>query len=350
MSGNPRHKLPIHSNRAAIADEFDALFGNEFAGRGSTPQDIPIDLIDPSPLQARQVFDNLEELAQSMREHGFTSRIRVRPHPTLPQRYQLVYGERRLRAARIAGITMIPADVAEHTEAELREIGLTENIIREDLNPVDEAQAFEQALAARDDNGQPLYTVRRLAERIGKSAGYVDRRLALLRTPADVQQLVRERPDTVQIARELAKLDQPEERAPLIEGLLNRTLSSRDVESVVDEAQRLRADQAPAPDIADEEQTPVATRPARPPRSPGQMHATDPVKGTSAGRASTRARLQIEQRVNALIPSVREALPSLQRSDRDALIDLIVAQVIPALGDLVTELQQDGARNGNAEG
>ena len=354
MTGKPRHRLSIQRDRTAIADQFDALFGEAFAARASTPQDIPIDRIDPSPLQARQNFTNLDELVQSMREHGFTSRIRVRPHPTEPGRYQLVYGERRLRAARIAGITLIPADVAEHTEAELREIGLAENIIREDLDPIDEAHALEQALAARDDNGEPIYTVRRLGERIGKSAGYVDRRLALLRVPDDVQGLVRERRDTVRVARDLAKLDHPEQRAPLIEGLINGSLTSRDVEAVVKDAlqqghrqipQRPVAvepeDTADADDAQDGSDVSSLTRLPQPAPPSVFSHGRDPVKSTAAGRASIRARQQIAQRLNALVPATREALPSLQRTDRDALIELIVAQVIPALGQLVIELQTD---------
>lgn len=218
---------------ARSRDDFATVFADDFADRPAMPQDIPIDQIEPSPLQARQEFKNLEELAQSMREHGFTSRIRVRPHPTVPERYQLVYGERRLRAARMAGINTIPCDVAPHSDAELREIGLTENIVREDLSPLEEARAFEQALAARDDAGQAIYSIRSLAERIGKDKGYIQNRIKLLETPNDVQQMVEARPDTLRAAREIAKLPTPEAREPLITGLLSGDVNAHVVTRIV---------------------------------------------------------------------------------------------------------------------
>ncbi len=214
-------------------DDFAAVFAGDFADRPAMPQDIPIDHIEPSPLQARQEFKNLEELAQAMREHGFTSRLRVRPHPTEPELYQLVYGERRLRAARMAGITTIPCDVAPHSDAELREIGLTENIVREDLSPLEEARAFEQALSARDAAGQPIYSIRSLAERIGKDKGYIQNRIKLLETPDDVQQMVEVRPDTLRAAREIAKLPTPASREPLITRLITGEMNAHTVTDIV---------------------------------------------------------------------------------------------------------------------
>jgi ParB/RepB/Spo0J family partition protein len=213
------------------------VFADDFADRPAMPQDIPIDQIEPSPFQAREEFNNLEELAQSMREHGFTSRLRVRPHPTEPERYQLVYGERRLRAARIAGIAIIPCDVAQHADAELREIGLTENIVREDLSPLEEARAFKQALDARDAAGQPIYSIRTLAERIGKDKGYIQNRIKLLETPDDVQGMVEARPDTVRAAREIAKLPTPAARKPLITSLLSGDVNAQQVTRIVRDVQ-----------------------------------------------------------------------------------------------------------------
>ncbi len=236
MAGNDKgtkFTLQRRTPSARSRDDFATVFANDFSDRPAMPQDIPIDQIEPSPMQARQEFRNLEELVQSMREHGFTSRIRVRPHPTVPERYQLVYGERRLRAARMAGIPMVPCDVAPHTDAELREIGLTENIVREDLNPLEEARAFEQALGARDDADQPIYSIRSLAERIGKDKGYIQNRIKLLETPDDVQQMVEARPDTLRAAREIAKLPTPEAREPLITGLLSGNVNAHTVTSIV---------------------------------------------------------------------------------------------------------------------
>ena len=112
-------------------------------------------------------------------------------------RHPVVYGERRLRAAALAGIETVPCDIAEHTDDDLIEIGLAENIQRRDLNPIEEANAFQHFI---DQRG---YSIRRLAERIGKDKSYLEGRLALLRAPDDVQTLVAQRPDTLDAARQL---------------------------------------------------------------------------------------------------------------------------------------------------
>lgn len=213
-------------------DDFATVFAGDFADRPAMPQDIPTELIDPSPYQARQEFPDLEELADSIRTHGFTSRIRVRPHPTEVERYQLVYGERRLRAAKLAGLSIIPCDVAQHSDADLREIGLAENIIRRDLTPLEEAQALRQALDARDDD-RPIYSIRTLATRLGKDKGYIQNRLKLLEAPADVQEMVSARPDTMRVAREISKIPTVEARAPLIEGVLHGSVNAQQVAKIV---------------------------------------------------------------------------------------------------------------------
>src|ERR671917_2574115 len=121
--------------------------------------DLPIARIRPNPFQARRTFDDLAELAATIRAQGFTTRVRVRPDPSEPNAFQLVFGERRLRAAELAGLAMVPCDVAEHTDDEMIEIGLAENIQRRDLDPLEEARAFRTLI---DQRG---YTERRLAER-----------------------------------------------------------------------------------------------------------------------------------------------------------------------------------------
>lgn len=189
------------------------------------PQEIAVDLIEPNPFQPRKNFDEgeLNGLAEAIRQQGFTSRLRVRQHPTRPRTFQLVYGERRLRAATRAGLDAVPCDVADHTDDELIEIGLAENIQRRDLDPLEEAHAFQTFITERG------YSVRRLAERIGKDKSYVEDRLALLRTPEDVQQMVAQRPDSLRAAREIAKVASPAERAPLIAGVVGGELSTATV-------------------------------------------------------------------------------------------------------------------------
>ncbi len=204
------------------------------------PQDIGIERILPNPYQARVTFEGVEELAESIRVQGFVSRLRVRVCPDRPGFFQLVYGERRLRAARLAGLQELPCEVAEHSDEEMIEIGLAENIQRRDLNPMEEARALQTFIEHRG------YSIRRLAERIGKDKSYVDDRLALLRAPADIQEMVAQRPDTVRTARELARVEDGAKRKKLVERVLARQLSTQAVRDEVRAAQDAPATDAPA--------------------------------------------------------------------------------------------------------
>jgi ParB family chromosome partitioning protein len=248
--------------------------------RRTSVQDLPIARIRPNPFQARQSFADLDDLAQSIRVQGFTSRLRVRPDPTESGYFQLVYGERRLRAAGLAGLTVVPCEIAEHTDAELLEIGLAENIQRRDLDPLEEAQAFGRFI---DQLG---YSTRSLAERIGKNKSYVEDRLALLRAPSDVQALVAARADTVQVARQIARLPDPVERAPLIAGVLEGSLTKEAVRQAV----QTRKDPAPA------------HPPAPPAPIPAQLALVEQVLATWGALAEQdpRARAEVRQALDTL--------------------------------------------------
>jgi ParB family chromosome partitioning protein len=230
------------------------------APRQVVVQDVPIERIGPNPFQPRRTFDQIDELAQSIRALGFATRLRIRPDPAQAGYFQLVFGERRLRAAREAGLSEVPCEIAEHSDDDLIEIGLAENIQRRDLDPLEEAQAFQTLI---DQRG---YTIRKLAERLGKDKGYVEGRLVLLRVPADVQQMVDQRPDTIRAAREIAKLQTEEERQPLIAGVVDGTLSKEDIRAIVREATRA-AEPAEPPGAAaptDRSEQPATSAPARP--------------------------------------------------------------------------------------
>ena len=218
------------SPQVATVDEFEEVFARQAATRQHHLIDIPIDLIDPSPFQIRQDFEDLHELAAAMRTHGFTSHLWVRAHPTEAGRYQLIYGERRLRAARSAGISLVPCEVTQYDDREMLEIGLTENLQRRDLRPLEEAEGFQRFINTFG------YSIRTLADRIGKDKGYIENRLRLLRLPEDVQEMVAARPDTVSAAREVARLPTPEARAPLIAGLVDEGLALKTAHELVDAA------------------------------------------------------------------------------------------------------------------
>jgi ParB family chromosome partitioning protein len=231
MAKRKRFALDVEEHPDASGGEIDRLFETQLAtAQKPVVRDLATDRIHPNPFQARRSFDNIEELAQSMRMLGFITRLRVRPHPEQPGHFQLVFGERRWRAAIAAGLESIPCEIAPYPDEALLEMGLAENVQRQDLNPIEEAQAFKCFIEERG------YTQQRLADRIGKDIAYVNRRLKLLDTPPDVQDLVIQRPDTIVVAREIARLTKPEQRHPLIEQVARGELSTREVQAIVQEA------------------------------------------------------------------------------------------------------------------
>ena len=227
MARPKKNFVPDEPISASATAEIGALFANELITSPTVPQDVEVARIRPNPFQARHTFTGVEELAAAVRAHGFTTRLRVRRDPNERGIFQLVFGERRLRAAQLVGLETVPCDVAEHSDDDLVEIGLAENIQRRDLDPLEEAEAFQRFI---DQRG---YSIRRLAERLGKDKGYVENRLALLRVPKDVQQLVSLRPDTIRVARILAQVPSAELRQPLIDGIIAGDLTQQDITAQV---------------------------------------------------------------------------------------------------------------------
>lgn len=173
----------------------------------------------PNRRQPRTIFnqDTMEELATSIREYGVIQPVIVRPIPLTKweghaRRYELIAGERRWRASILAGQPTIPAlirtDAGDHETPIV--LALIENLQRADLHPLEEALAFG---VMRDELG---YSYRKIAERVGRSKGYVENRLKLLTLDDDLQQLVYERPDTLMHVVELAKVSDPAARAALL--------------------------------------------------------------------------------------------------------------------------------------
>jgi len=151
-----------------------------------SPHTIPIDSIDANPTQPRRVFqpDRLAELAQSIRENGIIQPLVVRK---AGDRYQLVAGERRWRAAKLAGLEQVPAVVQEIPDDRLLEVTLVENIQREDLNPIETANAFSRL------NSELSLSAEEIGRRTGKDRTTIVNSLRLLQLPGDLQQLVSER-------------------------------------------------------------------------------------------------------------------------------------------------------------
>lgn len=187
---------------------------------------IPLERIDPNPYQPRKVFhsERLEELAQSIRSDGVIQPILVQSNG---DRYTLVVGERRWRAAKLAGLLVIPAVVRDIPSDRLLEVTLVENVQREDLNPIETAQAFDRL--AREGH----LSHEEIAQRTGKERSTITNLLRLLKLPPDVQQLVAERKISPGHARAILGLPDQEHQRAVAEKTAAQGLSVRQVERMV---------------------------------------------------------------------------------------------------------------------
>jgi len=201
---------------------------------------ILIELIDPNPVQPRRVFqqDALHQLAESIRQHGIIQPLVVRPNGA---RYQLVAGERRWRAAKIAGLSEVPAVVQEIPDDRLLEITLIENIQREDLNPMELASALERMARELNINQEEI------GRRTGKDRSTISNSIRLLQLPPDLQQLVAERRLSAGHARSLLALTDGEMQRKLAEKIVAQGLSVRQVERIT---KRMTEPRDPAQDEA----------------------------------------------------------------------------------------------------
>ena len=192
----------------------------------SGPNEIDISLISRNPAQPRRDFDEeaLEELAGSLKRRGVLQAILVRPDPKRSGGYQIVAGERRWRAAKRAGLNTIPAVIRDLDELELLEIGIIENVQREDLNAIEEAEAYG-ALMKRFGRTQEA-----LADSVGKSRAHIANTLRLLNLPENVRTDVREGRLSAGHARALLTAPDPAAAAAQV---LAKGLSVREVEALV---------------------------------------------------------------------------------------------------------------------
>jgi ParB family transcriptional regulator, chromosome partitioning protein len=186
---------------------------------------LPIEQIEPNPLQPRRVFqsERLEELAQSIRSNGIIQPLVVRRNGA---RYQLVAGERRWRAAKLAGMTRVPVIVQEFPDDRLLEITLIENIQREDLNPIETAVAFERLAKELHLSHEEI------GNRTGKDRTTITNLLRLLNLPPDLQQLVGERRLSAGHARCLLALPTAQLQREVAEKSVAQGWSVRQVERV----------------------------------------------------------------------------------------------------------------------
>ncbi|MBX4188976.1 ParB/RepB/Spo0J family partition protein [Candidatus Parcubacteria bacterium] len=220
---------------------------------------IEVDKIHPNPYQPRREFDEmaLKSLADSIRQYGVLQALVVtrkeveKPEGGLATEYELIAGERRLRAARLAGLSQVPAQVRNGEETDLMklELAIIENIQREDLNPVDRARAFEKL--AREFG----FKHAEIGKKVGKSREYVSNTLRILMLPEPMLQALAEGKITEGHTRPLMMLtDRPEEQDTLFKEILYKKLNVRDAEGIARRIATERARKQMDPELVDLEE------------------------------------------------------------------------------------------------
>ncbi len=188
--------------------------------------EIEINKLRPNPYQPRKKFDEtaLNELAESIKEHGIFQPIIVKKSI---KGYEIIAGERRVKASQKIGLLKIPSIIRDFNDAQMMEIGLLENLQREDLNAIEEAEAY------RNMCERIGLTQEELSKKIGKSRSHITNILGLLRLPNKVRDMIEEKDLSMSHARILSKLEEPEKIIEIAEKIIKNSLSVREVEKLV---------------------------------------------------------------------------------------------------------------------
>src|SRR5690242_15692744 len=217
-------------NRKALGRGLGALLSSDATvDLGSEPTEVDVNAIVPGPMQPRTHFDEgaLEGLSDSIRSQGIIQPVLVR---RIADHYELIAGERRWRAARLAGLARVPVVVREVADKDLLEIALIENIQRENLNPIEEAQAYQRLI---ENVG---LTQEELAARVGRDRSYITNYLRLLKLPDDLQKLVIEGRLSTGHARTILGLSHVDLQRKIARQVIDGGLSVRATEHIVRKA------------------------------------------------------------------------------------------------------------------
>jgi ParB family chromosome partitioning protein len=206
---------------------------------GSVRQ-IALDQLEPNPFQPRSIIEPaaLDELAQSIRTRGILQPLLVRPHPTEPERFQIIAGERRWRAAGAAGLHEVPALVRETADTDAAAVALVENLQRQDLNAVDEAEGYERLIS------QFGLTQEAVGQAVGKSRSHVTNTLRLLNLPSTVKEALKSGVISAGHARALLAHPEPE---TAMRDVVDRRLSVRQTEALASREQTADVPQSASP-------------------------------------------------------------------------------------------------------
>jgi ParB/RepB/Spo0J family partition protein len=302
------------SEERELSPAIVSLLSSDNAGRSVGVRTIPLERIVPNPEQPRLVFDEdtLQELAASIREHGVLQPILVRPLGN--HQFQLIAGERRWRASKAAGLGTIPALVEEIDDDTALEISIIENLQREDLSPLDEAAMYDRMTR---EHG---YSVRRLAQKLGKDKGYVENRLRLADAPAEVRALVSVRKDTLSHAYELLKVDDPKKRRRLAEQVGRGELSLVKLREKIEgrRARRATDGEIPIDDLRPGRDDPQLEPDAETPESDGDWGGYEAPGGPLGEDSLVAAKQQLAEAVEDLVAVLRSpgAIRSIPEVDR----------------------------------
>ena len=213
--------------RRALGRGLSALLSDKPATTSEEMVEIDLDLIEPNNFQPRTNFDEerLEQLAQSIRANGIIQPLLVRRLSA--DRYQLVAGERRWRAAQRAGLPRVPCVIKEIPEDKMLELALIENIQRQELNAIEEAQAYKRLIETLG------LTQEMVAQRVGRDRTFITNYLRLLRLPDDIQRMVEVEQISMGHARALLGVDEPEIQRKLAKEVSEKGLSVRQTERAI---------------------------------------------------------------------------------------------------------------------
>ncbi len=228
-----KKKFATAKRGPALGRGLDALISTEMVRTegSSTINEIPLEQIEVNPNQPRRNFseETLSELADSIRQIGIIQPVTL--HQISPDKYMIIAGERRWRAAQMAGMTSIPAYIKTLSDASIMEMALVENIQREDLNVIEVALAYQQLME------QDGMTQEKVAQRVGKNRTVVTNTLRLLRLPAEVQMALQKRDIDMGHARALLAIESPSEQVKVFRDTIKYGYSVRQVEKI---AQQLK--------------------------------------------------------------------------------------------------------------
>ena len=227
----------METKRRALGRGLEELFNNEPLAYDKmeekiiteTPKEeittVKLDELRSNPYQPRQVFDEeaLQELSDSIKEHGVFQPIIIKKSI---KGYEIIAGERRVKASKMAGLEEIPAIIRDFTDEEMMEIALLENLQRENLSAIEEANAYKKLLDQLD------LTQDRLAKRLGKSRSHITNMIGLLTLPEDIQKEISLKKISMGHARVLSKLDNEEQQRDLAKKIVKEDLSVRRLEEL----------------------------------------------------------------------------------------------------------------------